>query len=217
MAKKVKLTKDLLINSYMKSVLSNGKPKSVFIFTQELGFEESDFYAHFGTLSALEQAIFEAFFDNTFDTINKSKEYSNYSAKDQLLSFYFTLFGNLTANRSYVVEVLRDYNNHLESLTTLRGLRSKFLNYIDQLDIRVIQVKNKQLDEVKDRVVNESYWIQMLIILKFWLDDSSAEFEKTDLFIEKSVTASFDLIETRPLQSVVDLGKFLFKEKMGIR
>ena len=46
-------------------------------------------------------------------------------------------------------------------------------------------------------------------------DDDSADFEKTDLFIEKSIAASFELAHTKPLKSVVDFGKFLFKEKIG--
>ncbi len=46
------------------------------------------------------------------------------------------------------------------------------------------------------------------------MDDTSASFEKTDVFIEKSVRASFDLIDTTPLKSLVDLGKFLYKEKI---
>lgn len=217
MAKQTKPTKDFIIELYMKNVLSNGKPKSVYAFAKDNGFEESDFYAHFGTFDALETAIFSTFFDNTIQTLEKSKEYQNYNAKEQLLSFYFTFFGNLTANRSYVVEALQVSNNKLGSLKILQGLRKKFLDYIDQLDIDVAQIKNKHFDEVKDRVVFETFWIQMAAILKFWLDDSSAEFEKTDIFIEKSIVASFELIETRPLKSVIDLGKFLFKEKIGVR
>jgi hypothetical protein len=50
--------------------------------------------------------------------------------------------------------------------------------------------------------------------MKFWLDDTSPSFEKTDIFIEKSVNTSFDVLNIQPLKSVIDLGKFLFKEKM---
>lgn len=217
MAKQTKPTKDFIIELYMKNVLLNGKPKSVYAFANDNGFEESDFYAHFGTFGALETTIFSTFFDNTIQTLENSKDYQNYNAKEQLLSFYFTFFGNLTANRSYVVEALHGSNNQLDSLKILQGLRKKFLDYIDQLNIDIAQIKNKNIDEVKDRVVYETYWIQMAVILKFWLDDSSAEFEKTDIFIEKSVAASFELIETRPLKSIIDLGKFLFKEKIGVR
>ena len=55
----------------------------------------------------------------------------------------------------------------------------------------------------------------MLFTLKFWLDDDSAGLEKTDLFIEKSVKLSFDLMQIKPLESLVDFGKFIFKEKIN--
>ena len=133
-----------------------------------------------------------------------------------MLSFYFTFFENLTANRSYVVYALSESSNKLENLKKLKGLRSKFLDYIDELDIEVLQIKNKQLEQIKDSVVQETYWIQLMLTLKFWLDDTSKSFEKTDIFIEKSINASFDLINISPLKSVVDLGKFLIKEKISM-
>lgn len=46
------------------------------------------------------------------------------------------------------------------------------------------------------------------------MEDTSSSFEKTDLVIEKSVRAVFDLFETTPLESVFDFGKFIWKEKM---
>jgi len=52
--------------------------------------------------------------------------------------------------------------------------------------------------------------------LQFWLNDSSVAFEKTDIFIEKSVNTSFDIMATTPLKSMIDFGKFLYKEKMNL-
>ena len=63
----------------------------------------------------------------------------------------------------------------------------KFLDFVDELDLGGRDLKNKHLDNIKNSVVNESYWIQMLATIKFWLEDDSADFEKTDLFIEKSI------------------------------
>ena len=48
---------------------------------------------------------------------------------------------------------------------------------------------------------------------KVWLDDTSKSFEKTDVYIEKSVNTSFDIIDTTPINSLVDLGSF-FNEKI---
>ena len=50
--------------------------------------------------------------------------------------------------------------------------------------------------------------------MKFWLDDSSASFEKTDIYIEKSVKATFELLNIAPVDSLIDFGKFIFKEKV---
>lgn len=51
--------------------------------------------------------------------------------------------------------------------------------------------------------------------LKYWMEDNSARFEKTDVAIEKSVNAIFDVFNTTPLESVLDFGKFLFKENFS--
>ena len=92
----------------------------------------------------------------------------------------------------------------------------EFFKYIDQLDLEVLKIKNKQLEQIKDNVVHETYWIQLMLTLKFWIDDRSKSFEKTDLFIEKSINASFDLINISPLNSLVDFGKFIIKEKISM-
>ena len=112
MAKNTKLTKDKLIELYMNSVLKhNETPKSVYIFAKMNNLEESEFYSFFGSFEALESSIFETFFDNTIKTLEKSKDYKNYDDQNKILSFYFTFFENLTANRSYVVHAIDGNKN----------------------------------------------------------------------------------------------------------
>ena len=217
MAKKKNITENDIISWYMDHVLNHNKqPSSVYSFAKENNFEEALFYKHFGSFDAIEKGVFKAFFNNTITLLKKSEDYADFDPRNKLLSFYYTFFENLTANRSYVVYALSKSCNKLENLKKLKGLRAKFLNYIDQLDIEVLQIKNKQLEQIKDSVVQETYWIQLMLTLKFWLDDTSKSFEKTDIFIEKSINASFDLINISPLKSVVDLGKFLIKEKISM-
>ena len=218
MSKKTKINKEKLIEAYMDYVLQhNETPKSVYSFAKMNDFEESEFYNFFGSFNALESAVYELFFDKTMKTLQNSIEYKGYDAMNQLLSFYFTFFGNLTANRSYIFNSLKLEINSLHSKNKLNLLRKKFLNFIDELDLGGHDLSNKQLDNIKNSVVNESYWIQMLATIKFWMDDDSADFEKSDLFIEKSIAASFELSNTKPLKSVIDFGKFLFKEKISVR
>ena len=215
MEKKKKITKNDLIKSFMDYVLEhNEHPKSVYVFAKANNIEESHFYEHFGSFDALEQQIFETFFINTIKVLDKSSEYSSFDARNKLLSFYFTFFENLTVNRSYVVSALKDSKNALNTLKKLTGLRSLFVKYVSELEIETLEIKQDTLEKIQQKSLQESAWIQLLITLKFWLEDTSASFEKTDIFIEKSINASFDLIDVKPIKSVIDFGKFLFKEKM---
>jgi len=215
MAKKKSISQSDIITFYMDYVLMhNHKPKSVYAFAKNNNFDESKFYEFFTSFEALEQSIFKVFFNNTHGALEKSDDYHSFDARNKLLSFYYTFFENLTANRSYVVHALKGNKNDMKSLKVLSHLKKSFNNYIEHLGINLIDVKQDQLQKIQNRGLKESAWFQLLVTMKFWLDDTSPSFEKTDIFIEKSVKASFDLIDTTPLKSIIDFGKFLFKEKM---
>jgi len=96
----------------------------------------------------------------------------------------------------------------------LKELRSHFKHFIGEISQGYLKVKSERIQKVQQSSLEEGAWIQLLVTLKFWLDDESVAFEKTDLFIEKSLRATFDLIDTTPLESVLDFGKFLIKEKL---
>ncbi|MBT8394140.1 MAG: TetR/AcrR family transcriptional regulator [Bacteroidia bacterium] len=213
MAKKKVITSTDMIGFYMNYVLENNeKPKSVYNFAKANNFEESQFYNHFGNFEVLEQTIFQAFFDNTISVLEKNDEYQNLDAKNKLLSFYFTFFEMLTANRSYVVFALEGHMTDIKKIKALSKLKRSFTDYIDTLDIKTIEIKQKRLEQIQTISIQESAWLQLLLTMKFWMEDTSASFEKTDILIEKAVNASFDLMDIKPLKTVTDLGKFLFKE-----
>jgi hypothetical protein len=58
--------------------------------------------------------------------------------------------------------------------------------------------------------------VQLGFLIKFWIEDSSADFEKTDQAIEKSVQTAFDVFDNTPLSALVDFAKFLWKEKFAV-
>ncbi|MBV7267707.1 TetR family transcriptional regulator C-terminal domain-containing protein [Winogradskyella luteola] len=215
MAKKKSISQEDIISAYMDYVLiHNEQPKSVYAFAKDNNMEEQKFYEFFSSFDSLEQSIFKIFFDNAHAVLEKSEDYLTFDARNKLLSFYYTFFEILTANRSYVVHALGDNKSSLKYLKTLAHLKKRFTNYIEHLNIKTIDLKQDQLTKIQNRSLKESAWLQLLVTIKFWTEDTSPSFEKTDIFIEKSVRASFDLIDTTPYKSLVDLGKFLYKEKM---
>jgi len=117
MAKKKELTKENIISYYMDYVLEyNKNPNSVYNFAKINGFEESIFYNFFGSFEAIEKHIFKAFYDNTLNALESSESYETFDARNKLLSFYYTFFENLTANRSYVVYALDSNKKNLKGL-----------------------------------------------------------------------------------------------------
>lgn len=207
------ITEDKIIELYMDTVLISGKPASIYAFAQKNEFEESEFYKYFSSFENLEKSIFGVFAKETIHLLHKTEAYQSYESKDKLLSFYFTFFELLTANRSYVLLQFQHIKSDFSKLAVLKELRSEFLKYVSNIELEKIDFKNDKINKIQDKTITEAYWVQLLMILKFWIDDESSNFEKTDVFIEKSIKAAFDIQQITPVKSVIDLAKFLWKEK----
>jgi hypothetical protein len=191
----------------------NQAPKNVFSFCKDNAIEESEFYAFFGSFESLKQNIWVKFFENAVATIEKDSAFETYSDKNKLLTLYFTLFELLTLNRSYVLFSLKENKEGLKNLKNLKLFRTHFKDFIVTIIQSSSSDTNDRIGRVTEPVFSEGAWIQMLFLLKFWMDDTSKGFEKTDILIEKSVNTVVDLLDTKPLESLFDLGKFLWKEK----
>lgn len=200
---------------YMKYRLEHGKrPASVYAFAEGIGIREAAFYEQYSSFEALEKSVFKAFFDHTKQLLHQNEEYHSFDPQNKLLSFYFTFFEILKANRSYVVLALDAEPNKWKALSVLSGLKKSFQEYIHELGIDTPGLGHSKLESIKNRGIKDASWSQLLLIIRFWLDDESVGFEKTDVLIEKSVTTGFTLLDRSALHSIVDLGKFLFKEKI---
>ena len=113
-----------ILSHYTDHVLAHeAYPKSVFKFCQTAGMEEKDFYSVFGSLDAVREYIWEAFFINTMSVLEKDKNFKKVGRKEKLLSFYFTFFELLLLNRSYVLFALHQEMNNMKDLVYLKGLR----------------------------------------------------------------------------------------------
>jgi len=204
------VNKEQILHWYMNDILEGNEPKNVYLFSKNHGIDEQIFYQFYNGFDGIENHFFELIFDKTYETMLHTEAYLNYPPKEKLLSLYYTFFGNLTQNRSFVMYLLK--NIKIENLKKLSGLRKKFIAFVSTLEIDKLNLRQKDLNKLQDRAMEEAAWLQFLSVLKFWINDKSAGFEKTDIFIEKSLTAGFDLINTSPLKSVADLGKFIYKE-----
>ncbi|NER17919.1 TetR family transcriptional regulator C-terminal domain-containing protein [Spongiivirga citrea] len=208
-------TEDNIITMYMEFVLENEHaPKSIYKFCKEQKINEADFYKKFGSFESLKSRIWERFYDVTLDLAHKDSNYESMSNKDKMLTFYYTFFEMLTANRSYVLFELSPIKEMLKNAKQLSTLRKKVKEFAGELIESANDEKQLRITKQPVSLFSEGAWVQLLFLLQFWINDSSAGFEKTDAAIEKSVRTVFDLFDTSTIDSVIDLGKFLWKERM---
>ncbi len=200
--------------SYIEYILTHGnEPPSIFQFAKELKMKEQDIYAYYNSFSSIEKDIWHQYFNATTAMLEAEPVYAEYSIREKLLAFYFTMFEVLQKNRSYVLVSLKHLRKGDINPGFLKVFKLDFEHYIKELMQEGIET-----DEVVSRPYlteryHKGFWIQMMFLLKFWLDDETQGFEKTDAAIEKSVNLSLDLIAKGPLDSMLDFAKFFAQNR----
>lgn len=203
---------ETIIAAYQEHVLMEGKqPSTVFRFCRDIGIQEADFYKIAGSFEALERLIWTGYMEKTIARLEGDSDYTNFSAREKMLAFYFTLAEELKSNRSFCVLLL---NRHpkLEIVPGfLKTFKSRFETFVDS-----VLNDGKTKGEVAERPYLDKrypqlFWVHLALLLMFWKGDDSAGFEKTDAFIEKSVNLAFDLIGKGAVDSAIDFGKFLYQ------
>lgn len=212
----VKTLEEKIISAYMTYVLEHEKiPRSIYKFCRENKITEDDFYKAFGSIEGLQKGIWTTFYQKTEDLIQKNKEYDALSNKEKMLTFLFTFFELLNLNRSYILFAFKEQGHMLKNLEQLKGLRRKVKDFAKDLIEEGNSDKALKITRHNPALFSEGAWLQFLFLLKFWREDNSPAFEKTDMAIEKSVNTIFDVFDNTPLDSILDFGKFLFKENLA--
>ena len=202
-----------IVSSFMDSTLLNENyPMSVYNFCKKNDIEEKTFYKYFGSFDAVKKMIWQSFYDNAISLLEKDKDFRDSSPKEKLLSFYYTFFEILLLNRSYILFVLSKEEKILNKISDLKTLRINFKAFATEL-IEEGNAEKPSYLQHPPKIFSEAAWVQLGFLLKFWVDDTSESFEKTDQAIEKSVQTAFDVFENTPFSTLIDFGKFLWKEK----
>jgi AcrR family transcriptional regulator len=209
---KTPLTEDRIREVYRTYVLTEGKsPATVFAFCQSLDIKEEEFYAHFGSFEALEKSIWNTYIRSVIERLHVDESYGGFTAREKILSFYFTLAEVLKADRSFVLHKLQHWKNPAQMPVFLKGFKVSFDEWIKGVITSGIQSGEVAKRPLIDQRYDSLFWLHLMFILQFWSHDESANFEKTDAAIEKSVNLAFDLIGKGILDNALDFGKFLYQ------
>ena len=212
------INKEKLLSLYGDYILSNGeKPKNIYLFAKENDFEEENFYQYFSGFEQIEKEILNHFFTKSLELCEQTENWNEMTSKEKLLNLHFTFFENLTMNRSLVLMILGETKR--KEWIILQELRKNFLEFTKQLTFENLEILEKAKESIKnfnEKTREEALWLHFISIIEFWKKDQSPSFEKTDLYIEKTIDTGFEFINNEPLKKVTDLGKFLWKEKFKV-
>jgi hypothetical protein len=212
------MTQEKIRQAYTEYVLDNGKePESVYAFCKKLKIKEEDFYDEYSSFPQIESEIWKALFIEARASAEREEVYQNYSVREKLLAFLFTWIETLKKNRSYI---LKSYEGFEKPIYTKRNVqlidfKASFYDYVNELLMEAREtreVEQRPIPQLMQRYP-DLFWAKTLFILDFWIKDTSKSFEKTDTMIEKTVNTAFDLLGRSPLDSLFDLGKFIFQNK----
>jgi len=209
------ITEDKLFELYGDYILNHGeRPKNVYRFAKDNDFEEKDFYDYFTSFEQIEKRMIQHLFESSLLLASEVNDTDLITAKEKLLNVYFIFFENMTMNRSLVLMILgKDKINNIKTLQNLKQSHRAFIKTLDFNDMELMKNAKGDVKNFTEKSREEALWLHLVSCIDFWKKDTSPAFEKTDLYIEKTVDTGFELIDNEPLRKVIDLGKFLWKEK----
>jgi hypothetical protein len=203
--------------AYQQYYLENGrKPTSIVALCQYAGIKESDFYNNFTSLDSIDSSIWQGFVQGTLDQLRSDSSFSKFSSREKVLTFYFALAEQLKSDRSYILLSLDDNKRSGLLPPFMKGFMNSFQEFISQTLEEGIAEGKIARRPFLDKVYPQLFKLHIYSFLLYWKHDDSISFEKTDVYIEKSVNLAFDLIGKGVMDAVIDFGKFLYKDKVKV-
>lgn len=200
-----------IMAKFQHHVLEHGEaPASVYLFCKELELSEREFFDEFGSFDGLEAAIWERAVKTVIKVIGKTEEWKGFNAQQKLLTFYYTFCDHILEDRSYFLARFPRVTKQVgQPPENLKGMRIAFTAFADE----VLEAGRESGEVARRGALTRAYPMGMfghfVSIVEFNLADTSAGFERTDAFIEKSVRLLFDVIGTQAVDSALDLIRFI--------
>jgi len=201
--------KQKIENKYWESILeTHQSPASIFKFCKDLGISEKSFYEYFSSFESIEGEYWEKLVNQTTEALDQDEETPHYDAKQRLLAFYFTFIEALLENRSRFTTSFPSMKN-VTDWTSLISFDRAFRLFSESIITQAVE--EGAIDDRKrlNDVYPHALLLQFKVILEFYRNDSSKQFQDTDAFIEKSVRFFFDGAKLPLIESGLDLIRFL--------
>lgn len=196
-------------DAYLHELRSEGRPPvSVYRLCQSLGISEREFFGEYATLEAVERQWWRGVMDRVIQSVESGPEWQEFTARQRMLAFMFGFTEASLDHRSLLLLRL-GHVLPVKPVAEWAGLEERYEEFV-----KGILLHGRSRGEIMARgPLSETYPKVLRLLLRsvvaFNLKDESHKFERTDAFIEKSVTVLFDLMGRQALDSGFDLMRFL--------
>jgi len=203
-------TSQQIKTGYIDYVLTHDeKPKSVYSFVKKIKISKAEFYKFYGSFESIEKLIWAELTAEAIDTIQQQEVWAQYSSRDRMLSFFYSYMELLKGHRSFIVYSLKKHTDRFSTPEVLAGAKPIFENFATGLINEGLESGELADRKFFAKRYKDALWVQFAFLVNFWINDDSAEFERTDEAIEKGINVTFDLFQRSPIDNLVEYGRFL--------
>ncbi|TDU80969.1 AcrR family transcriptional regulator [Prosthecobacter fusiformis] len=195
--------------AYLHEFRAEGRPPvSVYRLCQGLGITEREFFGEYSSLEAVERQWWRGVMDKVIHSVESGPEWQEFSARQRMLAFMFG-FAEASLDHRSLLFLRLGQVMPIKPVPEWTALEERYEEFVNG-----ILMHGRNRGEIMARGPLSSTYPKVLRLLlrsvvAFHLKDDSPKFERTDAFIEKSVTVLFDLMGRQALDSGFDLMRFL--------
>jgi hypothetical protein len=202
-----------VLDAYKRYVTQTGQePQTLAQFCLWAKLPLGEVESIFDSPTAIEQTIWEGYLESTLAEITSQAVYEEYSVREKLLSFYYTLFEVLRPDRTFAVwrlEYWSIWNPNPPALSTFQEQYEQYLTALVGEGIATGEIESRM-------VLGDKYagWhrYQLRYLLTYWAEDQSEALQNADEAVEKAVNLGFDLMGKNVLDTALDFAKFWWQK-----
>jgi len=192
-----------IIEAYQEMLISGEEQINAFTLSKKVDISEQEFYQYFTTTDDIGRKIWANIGNEVIKKLSDSESFHNYSAREKVLTYYFTFFEVALGQRIFI-------EASISQAKLLKTYKENFKQFIG--DIVQEGIAN---DEIKERLTLSNYypdvlWELHVKLINFWLEDTSENFIETDKAIEIYSKLPLELMGHNVFDSFLETVRFGF-------
>jgi hypothetical protein len=168
----------------------------------------------YGSLPILVKEMWQSYAEKTLEACATDSSFEQYTAREKMLAYCYTLLEIIRADKNMISLQLKQVPDVLRN-TQYSGFKQEFRSFTDILTEEGVQRGEIQARPFVSNLYPGLFWMSLVAIIGFWLNDSSEQTEQTDVAVEKIVHLVFDTIAPGAVDSAFDLAQFLIKQRFN--